>query len=171
MIRRYVYYQNIEHLGLIQTVPLSSPHRDSTYAPEDLPYSFPLLLYTAPALANLYKINDAIGRQSFMLSKKLYNSVTNQKSIESDWSYATNDPKSSNQSSIKSKESDKQLDLIEEQYISQTSNKRARTSIFSSSSKSSSSKPSFVDFKNLADQIRSNAPEPQTPSHESSAKN
>ncbi|CAG8791649.1 7979_t:CDS:1 [Gigaspora margarita] len=243
MIGRYVYYQNVEYvnffltsllfyhsivrdiyltslfkLSLIQTVPLSSPQRDSTCALKDLLYTFPFLLYTAPALTNSYKVNDAIGRQSFMLLKKLYNSVTNQKGIEFnvivsytnangcynslkdnlkksvisavgrlklnsnskiphiisskiEWSYTTNDPKSSNQPSVKSKESDKQLDLIEEQYISQPSNKRARTSIFSSSSKSLSDKPSSTDLKDLTDQIQSNAPKLQNPSNESSIKN
>ncbi|RIB07425.1 hypothetical protein C2G38_2214509 [Gigaspora rosea] len=212
MIGRYVYHQNVEYgnffltnslfyrsivrdiylaslfkLGLIQTVPLSSPQRDSTCAPEDLPYTFPLLLYTAPVLTNSYKVNNAIGRQSFMLSKKLYNPVTNQKGIESNVivSYTNaNGRYDSLKDNLKKSvisavgrlklnfnKSDKQLDLIEEQYISQPSNKRARTSIFSSSSKSSSSKPSSTDLKDLADQIRSNAPEPQNPSTESSVKN
>ncbi|CAG8733631.1 5427_t:CDS:2 [Dentiscutata erythropus] len=211
-------------LSLIQTIPLSSPQHDSTCAPEDLPYAFSLLLYTAPAVTNSYKFNDTIGRQSFMLSKKLYNPVTSQKGIESDvivsytnangrydslkdslkksvisavgrlklnsnskiphiisseieWSYAANDPKSSNQSSAektKSKEFNDQLDLIEEQYntmTSQTSNKRRRVGLFSSSSKSSTDKLQNVDLKELAEQIRNTAPEPQNPPNESSDKN
>ncbi|RIB02239.1 hypothetical protein C2G38_2228369 [Gigaspora rosea] len=72
-----------EILSLIQTVPLSSPQTDSDCVPEDFPYTFPLLIYSAPAVTNSYKLNDAIGRQSFMLSKKLYNPVTGQKGIES----------------------------------------------------------------------------------------
>ncbi|CAG8495687.1 9882_t:CDS:2 [Dentiscutata heterogama] len=180
MIGRYVYHQNSEYLSLIQTIPLSSPQHDSTCAPEDLPLAFPLLLYTAPAITNSYKFNDTIGRQSFMLSKKLYNPVTDQKAIESDvivsytnangrydslkeslkksvisavgrlkltsnskiphiisseieWSYAANDLKSSNKPSIKSKELNTQLDLIEEH--------------------TSSDKPLATNLKDLADQI------------------
>ncbi|CAG8743990.1 7466_t:CDS:1, partial [Dentiscutata heterogama] len=202
---------------LIQTILLSSSQHDSTCAPEDLPLAFPLLLYTALAVTNSYKFNNTIEKQSFMLSKKLYNLVTGQKAIESDvivsytnanghydslkkslkksvisavgrlkltfnskiphiisseieWSYAANDPKSSNKPSIKSKELNTQLDLIKEQYIttSQNSNKRVRSSLFVSSLSTSSDKPLATNLKDLADQIRSTTSETQNTSTGSS---
>ncbi|RIB23873.1 hypothetical protein C2G38_2170036 [Gigaspora rosea] len=226
MIGRYVYHQNAEYLSFIQTVPLSSPQTDSDCVPEDLPYIFPLLIYSAPAVTNSYKSNDAVERQSFMLSKKLYNPVTGQKGIESDvivsytnangrydllkeslkksvisaigrlkintnskiphiisseidWSYAASELSSSIQPSPgkgKSKELNNQLDIIENQYISQTSNKKRKFNLFSSSSKAfsskpSSDKPSATDLKDLANQIRSKDSELQKPSNESSDKN
>ncbi|KAF0543518.1 hypothetical protein F8M41_003890 [Gigaspora margarita] len=54
MIGRYVYHQNAEYLSLIQTVLLLSPQTDSACALEDLPYIFPLLIYSAPAVTNSY---------------------------------------------------------------------------------------------------------------------
>ncbi|RIB25961.1 hypothetical protein C2G38_2164603 [Gigaspora rosea] len=83
MIERYVYHQNAEYLSLIQTVLLSFPQTDSDHVPEDLSYTFPLQIYSAPAVTNSYKFNDTVGRQSFMLFKKLYNPVTGQNGIES----------------------------------------------------------------------------------------
>ncbi|RIB26425.1 hypothetical protein C2G38_2030215 [Gigaspora rosea] len=105
MIGRYVYHDNAEfvsfstlpictfplslidltsrlQLGLIQPIPATSTS-NSTCSPEDLLNAFPLLLYTAPAVTNSHKCNDNIGRQSFMLSKKLYNPVNGQKGIDS----------------------------------------------------------------------------------------
>ncbi|CAG8755275.1 16296_t:CDS:1, partial [Gigaspora margarita] len=69
---------------LVQTVPIFSSHNGSACTPDDLPYAFPLLMYSAPTITNFYKANNNVGRQSFMLSKKLYNPVTGQKAINSD---------------------------------------------------------------------------------------
>ncbi|RHZ80143.1 hypothetical protein Glove_139g15 [Diversispora epigaea] len=83
VIGRYVYEENVEYVTLIQTVPISYSSDDSTNTQEDLPYSSPLLIYSAPALTNSYKSNDEIGRHSFLMSKKLYNGVTGKKNVES----------------------------------------------------------------------------------------
>jgi hypothetical protein len=68
---------------LIQTVPIFHSSDDSANVPEDLPYTSPLLIYSAPAVTNSYKSNDEVGRQSFLMSKKLYNGVTGKKNVES----------------------------------------------------------------------------------------
>ncbi|CAG8849019.1 33970_t:CDS:2, partial [Gigaspora margarita] len=69
---------------LVQTVPVFSFHNGSACTPDDLPYAFPLLIYSAPTITNSYKANNNVGCQSFMLSKKLYNTITGQKAIDSD---------------------------------------------------------------------------------------
>ncbi|KAF0543519.1 hypothetical protein F8M41_003891 [Gigaspora margarita] len=100
-------------------------------------------------------------------------------SLEIEWSYATNESSSLIQPSsekAKSKELNNQLDIIENQYIFQTSNKKRKFSLFSSSSKAfsskpSSDKPSATDLKDLANQIRNKDPELQEPSSASSNKN
>ncbi|CAG8525448.1 17653_t:CDS:2, partial [Racocetra persica] len=84
MIGRYVYHESIEYLCLIQTISISLSHPNSVYVSKDLSYAFFLLLFTAPAVTNFYKFNTSIERQSFMLSKKLYNPITGQKDIELD---------------------------------------------------------------------------------------
>ncbi|CAG8456848.1 10751_t:CDS:2 [Cetraspora pellucida] len=211
MIGRYVYHDNVESLGLIQTIPISALP-DSSCSPEDLPYAFPLLIYTAPAVTNSYKFNDNIGRQSFMLSKRLYNPVNGQKGIESnvivsytnangrydslkegikksvisavgrlkinkfphiisseiEWSYASNESKSSLHSSgTKAKSTEdfnNQLDMIEEQYAtmnSQPSNKRKRGAFFSSPANPSNNTTPTTNLEELANQIRTNQPEAQ----------
>ncbi|RIB02240.1 hypothetical protein C2G38_2228372 [Gigaspora rosea] len=82
MIGRYVFHEKIEYISLIQTVPIFF-QADSSCTPEDLSYAFSLLIYSAPAVTNSYKSNNNIGRQSFMLSEKLYNAITGQKGIDS----------------------------------------------------------------------------------------
>ncbi|RIB24187.1 hypothetical protein C2G38_2169284 [Gigaspora rosea] len=189
MIGRYVYHQNAEYLSLIQTVPLSSPQTDSNCVPEDLPYTFPLLIYSAPAVTSSYKSNDAIGRQSFMLSKKLYNPVTGQKGIESDMivSYANghyDSLKESLKKSVISAIGRLKINTnskiphiisseIEWSYAASESSSLIQPSPGkrNSSSKPSSDKPSATDLKDLANQIRSKDPELQKPSNESSDKN
>ncbi|KAF0478123.1 hypothetical protein F8M41_024102 [Gigaspora margarita] len=155
---------------------------DSLCTLEDLPYAFPLLIYLAPAVINSYKSNNDMGRQSFMLSKKLYNAVTSQKGIDSDVivsyananshydllrdslkktilsSYASNEPQLSNSSlngkSKLHKEFNNQLDVIEEQYFK----KRRRPGPFASASTSSNANTLPVNLMNLTDQIRENRP-------------
>ncbi|CAG8726451.1 4081_t:CDS:2, partial [Dentiscutata heterogama] len=64
IIGQYVYDENIEYI----TVPILYFPDDSTIKIEDLPYSYSLLIYSAPAMINSYQTNDEVGRQSFMLS-------------------------------------------------------------------------------------------------------
>ncbi|KAF0508522.1 hypothetical protein F8M41_018746 [Gigaspora margarita] len=167
-------------VSLIQTVPIFA-QSDLLCTPEDLPYAFPLLIYLAPAVTNSYKSNNDIGRHSFILSKKLYNTVTGQKGIDSDatclmqmqmavmirleivlkrlsYPYASNEPQLSNSSlngkSKSCKEFNNQLDVIEEQY----SKKRRRLGPFASASTSSNANTLPVNLTNLTDQIRGNKP-------------
>ncbi|CAG8774511.1 28548_t:CDS:2, partial [Gigaspora margarita] len=125
---------------LVQTVPVFSSHNGSACTSDNLSYAFLLLIYSAPTITNSYKANGNVGRQSFMLSKKLYNPVTGQKAINSnvivsytnvnghydslrdkiEWSYPSNESQSSSltmNAKLKTrKELNSQLDLIEEQY-------------------------------------------------------
>ncbi|CAG8719023.1 7189_t:CDS:2, partial [Dentiscutata erythropus] len=202
LIGRYIYQENTEFVRLIQTIPISSSS-DSSCSPEDLLYSFSLLIYTTPAVTNSYKFNDNIGRQSFMLSKKLYNLVNGQKGLESNIivfytnangrydslkeslkksvisaSYAMVDAKSSlyssNTKAKSSEEFNNQLDIIEEQYVTmnfQPSNKRKRGGFFPSPTKSPTNNPPPTDLEELANQIRTNQPEAQQTSTNTSKKN
>ncbi|RIB06714.1 hypothetical protein C2G38_2216364 [Gigaspora rosea] len=132
MIGRYVYHQNAEYLSLIQTIPLSSPQTDSDCVPEDLPYTFPLMIYFAPAITNSYKCKKGIESDVIMfytnangrydsLKEGLKKSVilaigrlkinTNSKiphiiSLEIEWSYAANESSSSIQSSPEKRQRD-----------------------------------------------------------------
>ncbi|KAF0544530.1 hypothetical protein F8M41_002678 [Gigaspora margarita] len=83
IIRRYIYQNNIEYVCLVQTILVFSFHNGSACIPDDLPYAFPLLMYSAPTITNSYKANDNVGHQRFMLLKKLYNPITGQKAIDS----------------------------------------------------------------------------------------
>ncbi|CAG8520954.1 8101_t:CDS:2, partial [Cetraspora pellucida] len=70
---------------LIQVIPIPFSSDDSTSTLKDLSYSFLLLIYSAPALTNSYKSNDDLGRESFLMSRRLYNEVTGKKNIESNF--------------------------------------------------------------------------------------
>ncbi|CAG8612817.1 13979_t:CDS:2 [Dentiscutata erythropus] len=83
MIGRYVF-EDAEYLTLIQTVPISTSTDDVEITPDDLPYTSPLLLFSAPVVPNSHFSNNEFGRESLMLSKKLYNGVTGHKNIESE---------------------------------------------------------------------------------------
>ncbi|KAF0556452.1 hypothetical protein F8M41_015364 [Gigaspora margarita] len=76
--------ENNKLVCLVQTIPVFSSYNGSTCTPNDLPYAFPLLMYSALAITNSYRANDNVGHQSFMLSKKLYNPITGQKAVDSD---------------------------------------------------------------------------------------
>ncbi|CAG8794445.1 3724_t:CDS:2, partial [Dentiscutata erythropus] len=149
---------------LVQTVPISSSNNDFTLTPEDLPYTFPLLLYSAPAVTNSYKSNDNIGRQSFIQFKLSPQSkIPHIISSEIEWSYTSNEAQSSTLSQNEKlkvcKDFNSQLNLIEEQYTaanSQASNKRKKFPSFSFTSNSSSNKSPTVDLTTLVLQIRSN---------------
>ncbi|CAG8754012.1 11584_t:CDS:1, partial [Racocetra persica] len=183
----------------------------------------PAINLNHPAVTNSYKLNDNIGRQSFMLSKKFYNPINSQKDIESnvivsytnangrydslkeslkksvifaigrlklspnsklphiisseiEWSYTTNEPKSSSYSSnvTSNKEYNNQLDMIEKQYTtisSQPPNKRKRYSFFSLSTKLLNNTLQTVNLEQLMMQIRTNQPNTQQTYEESSDKN
>src|SRR6185295_11950274 len=51
--------------------------------PEKLPNSCSLMIYTAPAVPNSHFSDKDLGKESFLLSKKLYNSVNTHRNIES----------------------------------------------------------------------------------------
>ncbi|CAG8503623.1 17202_t:CDS:2 [Dentiscutata heterogama] len=68
---------------IIQSVPVSYSDDKYTLTQEDLPNSSPLLLYSAPIVPNLYIPDNNGGRESFMLARRLYNGVTNNKQIDS----------------------------------------------------------------------------------------
>ncbi|CAG8746605.1 15703_t:CDS:2, partial [Racocetra persica] len=114
-----------------------------------------------------------IGRQSFILSQKLYNPTNSQKSIESNViiSYTNANVhydllKESLKKSIISaigrlklspNKYNNQLDMIKEQYTtmsSQPPNKRKRGSFFSSPTKPPNNTPQAVNLEQLVTQIR-----------------
>ncbi|CAG8777123.1 3845_t:CDS:2 [Dentiscutata erythropus] len=125
--------------GLIQTIPISSAS-DFTCSPEDL-NAFPLFI-DSNVIVSYTNVNSqydslkdslkkgvisAIGRLKLSPVSKLPHII----SLEIEWSYASNELKSSLQSPTKkiklTKQFNNQLDLIEEQYAtinSQDSNKR-----------------------------------------------
>ncbi|RHZ48673.1 hypothetical protein Glove_543g104 [Diversispora epigaea] len=164
VIERYVYEENVEYVTLIQTVSISYSSDDFTNTQEDLLYSSPLLIYSAPALTNSYKSNDEIGRHSFLISKKLYNRVTN---IE--WNYAGNIGKSqslhfSNKGKTKSHEDlDNQLNIIDEKYakINSESLKKRKLNNFIPKSKSSQDSTSSTNLNDIILQIRDGEPTTQ----------
>ncbi|CAG8832094.1 36753_t:CDS:2, partial [Gigaspora margarita] len=71
MIGRYVYDENAEYVTLIQATSISYFLDDTSITSEDLLYSFPLMIYSAPAVTNSYQSNDELGRHSFMLFSML----------------------------------------------------------------------------------------------------
>ncbi|CAG8604132.1 39340_t:CDS:2 [Gigaspora margarita] len=83
MVGCYVF-KDAEYLTLVQTIPISTSTDEIEITPDNLPHSLPLLLYSAPVISNSYFSNNEFGRESFMLSKKLYNGVTGHKNIESE---------------------------------------------------------------------------------------
>ncbi|CAG8552288.1 21978_t:CDS:1, partial [Racocetra persica] len=66
-----------------QTVPISTSD-EIELTPSDLPHASPLLLYSAFIISDFYFSNNDLGIESLMLSKKLYNSITRNKNIESE---------------------------------------------------------------------------------------
>ncbi|CAG8842035.1 24824_t:CDS:2, partial [Gigaspora margarita] len=149
-------------LSLIQTISVTSTS-DSTYSSKDLSNAFSLLLYTTPVVTNSYKFNDNIGRQSSMLSKKLYNPVNGQKGIDSNIivSYSNINGrydflKDSLKKSIILAVGRIKLNPIK-QYATMTfqdSNKRRKTGLFASLTKNSSNNLPTVNFPNLVNQTR-----------------
>ncbi|CAG8617006.1 7782_t:CDS:2 [Dentiscutata erythropus] len=56
---------------------------DYVLTPEDLPSSSPLLIYTATVVPDSYIPDNQGGRESFVMARRLYNGVTNNKNVES----------------------------------------------------------------------------------------
>ncbi|CAG8526147.1 6691_t:CDS:2 [Scutellospora calospora] len=83
MVGYYVYEENIEYVTIIQSVPVSYSNDEYTLTSEDLLNSSPLLLYSASVVLNSYIPDNNGGRESFMLARRLYNGVTNNKQIDS----------------------------------------------------------------------------------------
>ncbi|CAG8758642.1 8409_t:CDS:2, partial [Racocetra persica] len=126
-------------LSLVQTIPISTSNYEIEVTSDDLLYMSPLLLFSVSIIPNLYFFNNEFGRESFMLTKKLYNSVTEYKNIESE-NYAGHEQTSNNSNKGKPKA---QNDLnnyfksIKEKYTklnSSFSRKRQRPNLLPSSS-------------------------------------
>ncbi|CAG8751440.1 11299_t:CDS:2, partial [Dentiscutata erythropus] len=69
-------------ISLVQTVPISFSSK-YILTPSDLPHSLPLLLFSTPIIQGSYYPATNRGKESFMLSKCLYNSITNNKHVYS----------------------------------------------------------------------------------------
>ncbi|CAG8854955.1 34298_t:CDS:2, partial [Gigaspora margarita] len=80
MVGRYVCEDNVT---IIQSVPVFYSDDEYTLTQEDLPNSSPLLLYSASVVPNSYIPNNNGGRESFILARRLYNGVTNNKQVDS----------------------------------------------------------------------------------------
>ncbi|CAG8578140.1 25303_t:CDS:2 [Dentiscutata erythropus] len=70
-------------ISLVQTISISSSDNEDILTPLDLPRSSPLLLFSVPIIQGSYHSNNGRGRESFILSKHLYNGITNSKHIPS----------------------------------------------------------------------------------------
>ena len=69
---------------MIQATPIPSYSTDDTEStPENLPSALPLLIYSAPVVQDIDSSKKRGERESFLLSRKLYNSVTGNKDIDS----------------------------------------------------------------------------------------
>ncbi|CAG8847446.1 8582_t:CDS:2, partial [Gigaspora margarita] len=137
-------------VALVQTVSISCSEGDHILAPENLPDSSPLLIYTASVVSNSYNLDNRGGRESFMMACHLYNSVTNNKNIDSK-TYLSDDSQLSTASSAAKvafqEEIDTYFNSIEEKYATLTSQlpqKRQKIDLRNSSfTKSTSDKTTF----------------------------
>ncbi|CAG8681759.1 15894_t:CDS:2 [Dentiscutata heterogama] len=182
MVGHYVYEDNVT---IIQSVPVSYSDDEYTLTQEDLPNSSPLLLYSAPLVPNSYISDNNGGRESFMLARRLYNRVTNNKQIDSKvivlylnennrynalknnlkrTTYPTSDPQTSNTSSSRTTSSqgelDTQLENIEEKYAALTSQfpqKRQRINLQNSSFKPQNDKTTSPNFIEVISRIQKEA--------------
>ncbi|CAG8746689.1 14148_t:CDS:2, partial [Dentiscutata erythropus] len=68
-------------ISLVQTVPISFSDNEYILTPPDLSHSSSLLLFSAPVVQGSYHPATNGGRESFMLSKHLYNGITNNKQV------------------------------------------------------------------------------------------
>ncbi|KAF0488009.1 hypothetical protein F8M41_022434 [Gigaspora margarita] len=83
MIGRYVYEENTEYIALIQTIPVLFSDTECVLTSSDLLYSLLLLLFSAPIVQGSYCPDNEGGRESFILTRRLYNGVTNNKHVPS----------------------------------------------------------------------------------------
>ncbi|KAF0514435.1 hypothetical protein F8M41_017594 [Gigaspora margarita] len=73
----------MQRYKIFQTVPISCSEGDHILAPEDLPDSSPLLIYTASVVPNSYNPDNRGGCESFMMACRLYNTkVASQEEID-----------------------------------------------------------------------------------------
>ncbi|CAG8699293.1 27505_t:CDS:2 [Dentiscutata erythropus] len=72
------------YLTLIKTIPISTSNDEIKITPGDLLYSSLLLLFSASVIPNTHFSNNKFGKESLMLSKKLYNGATSYKNIETE---------------------------------------------------------------------------------------
>ncbi|KAF0385401.1 hypothetical protein F8M41_011471 [Gigaspora margarita] len=70
-------------VALIQTIPISFSDNEYVLTSDNLPYSSPLLLFSAPVVQGSYCPDNEGGRESFVLTRRLYNGVTNNKYVPS----------------------------------------------------------------------------------------
>ncbi|CAG8542927.1 940_t:CDS:2 [Acaulospora morrowiae] len=82
MVGRHVL-EGSEYLTLTQSVPILISSSENKLTRESLPRASPLLLFSAPVVANSYQSDEKGLRDSLMLSRKLYNGVNNCKNIDS----------------------------------------------------------------------------------------
>jgi len=64
-------------------VTISRSTNQQELSVDDIPDGAPLLICSGPAVANSHIIDKQRGRESFMLSRRLYNGVNNHKNVES----------------------------------------------------------------------------------------
>ncbi|CAG8757995.1 23707_t:CDS:2 [Dentiscutata erythropus] len=114
IIGRYVF-EDAKYLTLVQTVLISTSSDEIEITPDDLSYSSSLLLFSASVISNFHFSNSEFGRESLMLSKKLYNGITGYKNIESEViNYASNEQTSNNTNKEKAKAQSDINDHLEE---------------------------------------------------------
>ncbi|CAG8764086.1 5552_t:CDS:2, partial [Racocetra persica] len=152
---------------LIQAILISYFPNDTSIIPEDLSYSFSLMIYSAAAVTNSFQSNDEVGRHSFMMFRRLYNRVTSKKNIESNViNYVSNINESqTSSSSNKGKEKlcdklDNQLDLIEEKYakMDTQSSKKRKLNNYIPKPKPQKDESSSTNFTDTISQIKTGEP-------------
>ncbi|KAF0504550.1 hypothetical protein F8M41_019496 [Gigaspora margarita] len=80
--KNFIVFMVGRYIALVQTVPISCSKGDHILVPEDLPDSSSLLIYTASVVPNSYIPDNRGGCESFIMARRLYNSVTNNKNID-----------------------------------------------------------------------------------------
>ncbi|CAG8833638.1 8313_t:CDS:2, partial [Gigaspora margarita] len=75
IIKRYV--------ALIQTVPVLFSNTEYAFTSADLSYSSPLLFFSASVVQSSYCSDNEGEKESFILTRRLYNSITNNKYVPS----------------------------------------------------------------------------------------
>ncbi|CAG8821619.1 17889_t:CDS:2, partial [Racocetra persica] len=82
----YVYEEDVEYAYIdhcVQSVSVSYFNDEYTLTPDDLSNLFPLLLYSASVVPNSYISNNNGNWESFILARRLYNGITDNKHVNS----------------------------------------------------------------------------------------